>query len=121
MSSNAGYSEVAKLNLSPANLEIFALLTAKILTLGARMPIGMTDSFILYMIALYLSRDSEAKIAFENRLEDFGDFVPEVWRRLYAHVMHDNSQGLEASTLDVEQLLRRLRDGDYGQSLGGKS
>lgn len=109
------------MNLSPKNLEVFALLTAEIFTLGVGMPIGRADSFALYMIALYLSRDDEAKIAFENRLEDFGDFVPEVWHCWYEHVMRDNSKGLEASTLDVDQLLRRLRDGDYGQSLGGKS
>lgn len=109
------------MKLSPKNLRTFSQITAQVFTLGIEIPVGPADSFALYLIALYMSRDDEARSSFEIQLEKYGDFVPEVWRLWYDQVMRDNNQDLEASSLDVDQLLRRLKDGDFGQGPGSKS
>lgn len=96
------------MNLSPKNLGVFSQVTATIFLQGSMMPVGRADSLVLYLIALYMSRDDEARVMFETELDRYGDYVSEVWHQWYSQVVRDNEAGLMASRVDINELLRRV-------------
>lgn len=104
-------------NLSPRNLKTFVQVVAAIFLRGRHVRVGKADSFALYLIALYLSKDEEAKALFEDQLRCISEFAFTVWIQWYDHVVKDNQTGVDESQseLDVQQLLRRLAGENFGK------
>ena len=96
------------ITLHPAALQAMVMGVGLTIVEGLRMPIGRADSFAVMMVALYMSSDPQAKALFEERLEEYGDFVMEVWHKWYKHTVDENLAGVQASQLDVHGLLRRM-------------
>lgn len=95
--------------LSPGYLNFMRTSVGIILSGAAFGRITPTESNHLIMVALYLSRDAEARELFLEGLQDYGNFVCHMWEHAYDEVMKCNREGSERATGHVEQILERMR------------
>lgn len=81
-----------------------------IITQGLFVPVGTADSNALLLIALYMGQDPASHEEMQIRLQERGDLVLRIWRKIFETVMQSNNEGADMISDSVSQLLRRASD-----------
>ena len=71
--------------------------------------IGLVDSTVLTLMALYMMNDSEAHAAMQLDLQQRDPLVATAWNNVYDMTVLRNTELSEHENFDVNELLRRLK------------
>lgn len=69
------------------------------------------DQQRMFLVALYLSRDKQARKRVLEMLSEYGHWVVDNWHRYYLAVVETNEAGANSADLDVNKFLARLKPG----------
>lgn len=72
------------------------------------------DNNVVLLAALSLKDDKEARAAVRERLQDRGNAVLRAWDDFFEAVMVYNDEGVKAATVDVNDIIRRIQNADFG-------
>lgn len=71
--------------------------------------IGLVDSTVLTLMALYMMNDLEAHAALQLELQQRDRLVATAWNNIFDMTVLRNTELSEHDNLDVNELLRRLK------------